>query len=459
MSAVAKKGTKEAPIRRSIPGALSDKECRAAYVPEGKTELTLHDGAGLYLRVRLSGLKTWFYLYGSGEARQRVAGPAPFPELTLAAARLWAAKQRDMVRTNAADPAQQAHEHRVALEAARTQTLEAMMQAVWEDMKERGQPSWANTRSVFNHTPAWARRLQPIHVTRDHAERLLREVRTATLGTKVAKQYQAALSAAYTRAQRARAGLNEKRLNPALAAYAVRENPFTEHDLGIETGVSKRHLTREEAQEFHRRLLLEPQTDERDLLLMVMYVGGQRAIQMAGATIAVDPETQAPCLLLLDRKQKGDEPRPHVMPLQGPALELLASRGMLSEGDSIFGVTYEESYELSRAAGVLCDKIVRQWRRELARAGRPALCAFSKKAIRSTASTAMASVGIGEPVVNLVLSHGQKSIDWKHYNRWEFLDQKREALVAWQRWLAEPAPTPVLAAEAGRVIPLRRKAA
>jgi Arm DNA-binding domain len=451
-----KHGTRSAPTRRSIPGALTDRECRAAVCPEGKTEVMLHDGASLYLRVRPSGRKTWVYLYGS-RPRVRLVHLVPFPDTTLAAARLWAAKQRDMVRTNSADPVQQHRTARATVELARTQTLESMMETVWEDMQQRGQPSWTNTKSVFQHTPAWARRMQPTHVTHDHAEAILREIRTATDGTKVAKAYQAALSAGYTRAITARAGMNPKRLNPALAAYGVRENPFKGHDIGIPGGVSNSFLTREEAQGFIARLLLEPASDERDLLLMVLYMGGQRCVQLAAATITVEQATQAPCLLLLDAKQKGGEPRPHVLPVVGPALELLAARGMLAEGDAIFGVDYKGAYGLAKRAGDLCYRVVKRWARELARKGKT-VKRFSKKALRSTASTGMAELGIGEKMVDLLLSHGQKSIDWKHYNRWEYIPQKREALAQWHRWLAEPAPKPKLAADAGKVVPLRRAA-
>ena len=452
-----KHGTRTAPTRRAIPGALADRECRAAVCPDGKSELMLHDGASLYLRVRRSGRKVWVYLYGSGKGRVRVAHPVPYPTTSLAAARTWAATQRDLVRTNAADPVQVSRAERAALAVARTQTLGGMLECVWEDMRERGQPSWVGTRSAAGHLPEWARQMQPVHITRDHAEQILREVREATPGTRVVREFKSRLSAAYSRADIARAGTNPKRLNAALAAYGVRENPFKSHSLGIPVGVGDQHFSREEAQEFTARLLREEPSDARDLLLLVLYLGGQRCVQMAGARITVEKETQAPCLLLLDAKQKGDTPRPHVLPLQGPALELLAARGMLREGDAIFGVDYAGSYQLAKLAGNLCERIRKQWRREAAARNVP-FTHFSKKVLRSTASTGMASIDIPEATVNLVLSHGQKSVDWKHYNRWEYLERKRAALAQWQRWLEEPAPAPELAADAGKVVPLRRAA-
>lgn len=452
-----KRGTRTAPLRRSIPGALADKECRAATCPAGKTEVMLHDGASLYLRVRPSGRKTWVYLYGS-RPRVRLVAPAPFPELSLAKARAWAAEQRDLLRTNAADPALKARTERASLAVARTQTLWAMLEAVWEDMKERGQPSWSNTRSNIKHLPEWARQMQPMHVSRDDAERILREVRAANPPeSKVAKEFKATLSAAFTRCASARAGMNEKTKNAVLAAYGVRDNPFKGHDLGIPGGVGDRDLSREETQAFIERLLAEHACDARDLLLLVLYTGGQRCVQLAGARITVEKATQAPCLLLIDRKQKGDEPRPHVLPLQGPALELLAARGMLKDGEPIFGVDYLGAYKLASAAGAFCARVVKIWKREAAAAGKP-LRHFSKKALRSTASTGMAEIGVTEAMVDLLLSHGQKSIDWKHYNRWEYLPQKRAALAQWQQWLDEPAPEPVHSPDAGKVVPLRRAA-
>jgi len=237
----------------------------------------------------------------------------------------------------------------------------------------------------------------------------------------------------------------------------VRDNPFLKHDLGIPVGVGGRHLPRDEAQAFIARLLAEPQDDRRDLLLLTLYLAGQRSAQLAAATITVEAETQAPCLLILDAKQRGDTPRPHVLPLQGPALDLLAGRGLLEDGAAIFGVDYVGGHALAKAAGKLCARLVKEWQAELAAEGKT-FAHFSKGAIRSGASTGLAQLGVGDQMVDLLLSHGQKTVDWVHYNRWEYLPEKRKALAKWESWLSEPVPAPVLDANAGKVIPLRRAA-
>jgi hypothetical protein len=286
-------GTRASPTRRALPGALSAKGCEAARCPPDKSELMLHDGAGLYLRVRKNGRKSWVLLYGTREDRARATCPTAFADLSLAKAREWAEDERRRHRMNAGDPQQRAREERAMVTAARTLTLEGMCQVVWEDMRERGQPSWVNFRSMFTHLPAWARAMQPMHVTHEHVERMLADVRKATPGTGVVKLFKTCLSAAFTRAKSARANLNPKTQNTALAVFNVRTNPAKDHDLGIVWGAGKPPLTRAQAQWFLHELGTEVADDRRDLLALTLLLGGQRSAQLASATIAVHEQTRA----------------------------------------------------------------------------------------------------------------------------------------------------------------------
>jgi hypothetical protein len=59
--------------------------------------------------------------------------------------------------------------------------------------------------------------------------------------------------------------------------------------------------------------------------------------------------------------------------------------------------------------------------------------------LRSTIETAMAGLDISRHHRGLIQSHGTSGIQEKHYDRFEYMPQKREALLQWQTYIVEAA--------------------
>lgn len=65
---------------------LTDKQCKAASCPEGKTRLRLYDSAGLYLEVAATGSKRWFWKYYF-EGKEKRLSLGSYPDVGVKEAR------------------------------------------------------------------------------------------------------------------------------------------------------------------------------------------------------------------------------------------------------------------------------------------------------------------------------------------------------------------------------------
>jgi integrase len=98
-------------------------------VTRAKGPAVLHDGAGLYLRVSASGAKSWVFRYQL-DGRRRDMGLGPFPDVTLAEARVRASAHR-LQRHDGVDPlaARTAQRQTRQLDAAKMMTFEKCAEA------------------------------------------------------------------------------------------------------------------------------------------------------------------------------------------------------------------------------------------------------------------------------------------------------------------------------------------
>src|SRR5262249_35784072 len=80
---------------------------------------------------------------------------------------------------------------------------------------------------------------------------------------------------------------------------------------------------------------------------------------------------------------------------------------------------------------------------------------FTLRDIRRTCETMLAAMGISKDLRAQIQSHGLGGVQDRHYDRHEYMDEKRGALEAWDKRLRE--------IEAGtkkeNVVPLKRKKA
>jgi hypothetical protein len=150
-------------------------------------------------------------------------------------------------------------------------------------------------------------------------------------------------------------------------------------------------------------------------------------------------------ILIYDGKGRRTQAKPHLLPLTPTAkTEVLALRQMaLDLGSSwlIPGKYPSKSLTdgpVSRAIARIADALL---------ADRKLREPFRYANLRSTVESAMASLDITRFDRGQIQSHGTSGIQEKHYDRFEYLPQKRAALLAWEQYLISASAMAALAQE------------
>jgi len=78
-----------------------------------------------------------------------------------------------------------------------------------------------------------------------------------------------------------------------------------------------------------------------------------------------------------------------------------------------------------------------KWAKEV---GAPHISRFKLKRVRSGVETALASRGISRDVRGYLQSHGLSGIQYKHYDDYDYLQEKRSALDVLIKLLTEHRP-------------------
>ena len=315
-------------------------------------------------------------------------------------------------------------------------TLKALLNAYVDHLKAQGKVKTArDAKSAFNvHVLSnlEVADTQASDVTDDQIAALVRKVREAgkerTAG--ILRNY---IVAAFNAARRARF---DSSVSSALIEFRIKANP-AEIIPAIPVKRGNRTLSANELQAYMKALA----DDGAGVAIRVaLLAGGQRMMQLLRAKVG-DFDSETGILRLWDAKGKRTAAREHLLPLGPKAEELvMALAEKRTESDVLlFGVS-------DRTTG---DRVA-----EIAKGmgGEP----FDLRDLRRTCETMLAAMGIHKDVRAQLLSHGISGVQAAHYDRHDYLDEKRAALVAWETKLTsiergEKAP--------GNVVKMKRKTA
>lgn len=62
---------------------------------------------------------------------------------------------------------------------------------------------------------------------------------------------------------------------------------------------------------------------------------------------------------------------------------------------------------------------------------------FVPRDIRRTVKTRMGEIGISKEIRDRIANHAFTDVSSKHYDRYDYLTEKREALEIWCTWLSD----------------------
>ena len=211
-----------------------------------------------------------------------------------------------------------------------------------------------------------------------------------------------------------------------LIPFNVEHNPVDAIP-AIPVRAGQRTLTAEELRAY---LLALNDTLPDQALRLALLAGGQRMEQLLRAKVAdFDPSTST--LRLWDGKGKRRDPREHLLPLAPRAAALVA--GLVAraseKGSSLLFSTSGAVAMVATTPGKRVAEIAAAMGGE----------SFDLRDIRRTTETMLAGLGISKDTRAQLLSHGISGVQAAHYDRHEYTAEKRAALLAWERRLAEIA--------------------
>jgi hypothetical protein len=172
--------------------------------------------------------------------------------------------------------------------------------------------------------------------------------------------------------------------------------------------------------------------DHIDMALkLALYSGGQRMAQVLRTEIQDwDPQTKT--LRLVDPKGKRSEPREHLLPLAPVAADIVAElvkRAEAVKTKFLFPSATRKTPIHVSMPGPRVTEVSREIGAE----------DFDLRDIRRTCETMLAGLGISRDIRAQLLSHGISGVQAAHYDRHEYINEKRSALVKWERYLKKIA--------------------
>lgn len=437
---------------------LNDKRVAAAKPKAGRGEAWLSDGGGrgqgrLMLRVLASGSKRWYFRYTDTAGKRAQVAIGDYTDdgrgVSLAKARDEAARMRALHRApeshdvreylaaqdakwRAEEAAQRARE-----ESAKGESLRALLAHYVAYLERAGKQSAADARGMFARhvlTTALAERSAGSITALEFTELLRRVTDAGKLRT--AGKLRSYLRAAYALAARA---VLDPTAPADLVRFNVQANPVAPiATMAEHVAPRDRVLTRDELRAYMRRIDgIAPM--QRALLWLALLLGGQRPAQVLRLRVA-DVDFAERTIRLFDGKGKRKAARVHLLPITGEAEALLRplieqrTAEQAPEGaDWLFTSDGKVPMRLETVSAAV------QGIAQAMRAAREAKEHFQMRDVRRTCETMLAAMGISKDVRAQILSHGLSGVQERHYDRHDYMREKRAALEAWAARLRELA--------------------
>lgn len=166
--------------------------------------------------------------------------------------------------------------------------------------------------------------------------------------------------------------------------------------------------------------------DVRNLISLCFYTGGQRPYELIASKLSSIDWEQKTLLITADISKNK---KPHLIPLTGTALKILRDQLDSSNGsDFIFPHRFDSNKHLRPDS--LSQGISRY------REGSDVRY-FIPRDIRRTCKTLMGELGISKHIRDRLQNHALQDVSSRHYDRYEYVKEKRMALEAWEKKLLQ----------------------
>jgi integrase len=428
----------------------------------GKTQWIRETGIGAVkgfcLKVAPSGQTTWYLAYTApSTGKRRYHNLGEYPKLTLAKARIAAGEVRKQIREGV-DPAlerdkliedQAAERKRLEQEKAeqeRAVTVNEILDHYLETVSHHTKIDAANIfTNKFCNVRKKIGKLTAVSITDDQIEELI-EIHVARGKYRTAGKLYAYMRAAFTRGKKHKQ-FKLKRWN----------NPFDSVDKPEDSGstAGDRALSADEIG------ILLPLLDSDRIdsgiaaIIKVLLLTGQRVEQTSrmqwGNINLTEGVWDVPASETKVGKKTGVG---HIVPLTPMVIEIITAQPKIDDKWVFPGAKQGQPYSLGGISTALRKALVKLGEDVEADNSIEAIEKFVPRDLRRTCTTHWSRLNILAEVRNRIQDHSVGSdIESKHYNRHDYLPQKRAALLKWEvelkRITGEPAEDNVIALRAG----------
>lgn len=380
---------------------------------------------GFGVTVAPSGTKAFFLSYTSPEdGKRKQVAIGRFPEMSLKDARMKAGEIRKAV-DRGHDPANEkehAIQHRI--EQRSLGTLGDLIDLYIADLEIDGKRTAGEVRRIKGKDILPTLLARPAHlITKDDILDILTPI--AQRGARVhSDNVRAYLRAAFE------LGLNAEsmtRWRGKTPRFNLQHNPvLTVRKTITRKPRGQRALSREEVQQlWNTQALTKPML----LALKLLLATGQRVEEVLHATWGeFDTNHMVWVIPGERRKTRGKTSEPHIVPLTDFHLRLLAEiKRETAHGNYVFPATGgggPRRYDVLTGAVAKYVKISET-------------PSFSPRDIRRTFKTIAGSMGIALDIRNRLQGHAMTDVGSVHYDRYDYLTEKRAGMQTWANGLAE----------------------
>jgi integrase len=393
---------------------LTKRYCDAAvYEGNGGSRDVRWDDAlsGFGLRVYPTGRKAFVLLYRvPGNPAQSLLSIGAYGALTVDEGRKAARAELSKIETRQGDP----------LEERRQQQAEAAATGDFGDLLDAYRATLSNPRtaadakqSLARNIPARLAKKPAREVTSDELADVLKAVHDRG-ALAVERNLFRFLHAAFE------FGLRNR---DAIRRFRLTGNPARGIEKPAPGGPGNRELTAEEIRDLWRGLDSAMMAPETATVIRLLLLLGQRVDELLAARWSELDEERGVLDIPPERLKTGRKTqRGHVVPLPPLALDLLRTLPERSlflfpkRGDPESPMPFRS---LSQAIRRFCDDTE----------GFPR---FTPRDIRRSIKTRMAEIGVLKEIRDRVQNHALHDVASKHYDRFDYLADKRAALVGWE---------------------------
>lgn len=198
----------------------------------------------------------------------------------------------------------------------------------------------------------------------------------------------------------------------------------------------ERALTVEEVQRFWREAGVNCMRADKVLAVKLILATGQRVQELYNATWSeFDMQARLWSIPMSRRKlkHKAKNNEPLLVPLTDLTIGLLAELRGFSNGEFLFpdsaGDKPENYRSLSKAVSRFCTPAPQSKRQAFPK--------FTPRDLRRSFKTLTGLMGLSKDIRDRLQAHALSDIASKHYDRYDYLTEKCEAMEAWNAWLTE----------------------